>query len=660
MKSGYFKMFLLLTLIFVIAFPKTGSASQPGTVEKLGTMHHSIGILSAVFGKGPNGEQAMYAVSSGSPAVLNVINVDSGEKISSHKLVGAAQGWGSVIAPDGRVYVAGSANLYRYSPETDTVENLGRAVSTESTLWRLKSDSEGRIYGGSFPNGKLYMYDPEKDQFTDFGPMAEGEQYLRSHDLYKDKVYIGMGSRAKLIEFTPKTGEKKEILLPEGYKHEKYVYDLDIRKHFLFARVTDSSTLLVYDLKKKEWINEITGVKGGEVSPAGPKNKIYFNKDNELHAYDLKKHLLEPTGFKDTWSAKGYGWADIDDKNFEGPDLVSSLFNGRFWVYNPKTGASKFMETQMEGQPIPLQSIGLGPDGNIYTSGYLSGGFARYSPAENKITSFSGFGQAENMISTDKYLYLGVYSGGYIYRYDPDLPYEHDPSNADAAINPKRLFTLKPHGQDRPFGFAEGDGKVFIGTVPDYGQLGGALTILDEANDHYEVFRNVVNSQSVISLQYKNNLVYGGTSVSGGLGVVPSEKEAKLFIFDPSSNQKIYEGTPLPGEKAIGALAFDKDGFLWGMSPGKIFKFDPKTKEVLLTKELFPYSWEGVGHYWRGAFLSANADGKFYGTSLGKLFSFDPVSLEMKILDSDASLFTMDKNGDLYFARGTDLYRYNR
>ncbi|UOK56297.1 hypothetical protein MGI18_14995 [Bacillus sp. OVS6] len=61
-----------------------------------------------------------------------------------------------------------------------------------------------------------------------------------------------------------------------------------------------------------------------------------------------------------------------------------------------------------------------------------------------------------------------------------------------------------------------------------------------------------------------------------------------------------------------------------------------------------------------GAFLSANADGKFYGTSLGKLFSFDPVSLEMKILDSDASLFTMDKNGDLYFARGTDLYRYNR
>ncbi|UOK56298.1 hypothetical protein MGI18_15000 [Bacillus sp. OVS6] len=190
------------------------------------------------------------------------------------------------------------------------------------------------------------------------------------------------------------------------------------------------------------------------------------------------------------------------------------------------------METQMEGQPIPLQSIGLGPDGNIYTSGYLSGGFARYSPAENKITSFSGFGQAENMISTDKYLYLGVYSGGYIYRYDPDLPYEHDPSNADAAINPKRLFTLKPHGQDRPFGFAEGDGKVFIGTVPDYGQLGGALTILDEANDHYEVFRNVVNSQSVISLQYKNNLVYGGTSVSGDLvSFLLKRKRSCLFLI---------------------------------------------------------------------------------------------------------------------------------
>jgi hypothetical protein len=651
--------FLALILLVSLISP-TALKADAATIEKLGTPHYSIAILSSAYGTGPNGEEAIFSIANGSPAVLNIIDAKTGNKISAHPLPGASQAWGAVTDPFGNVYIAGGANLYQYHPDKDQVENLGKAVSTESTLWHIKSDEEGRIYGGTFPNGKLFMYDPAAKKFTDYGPMAEGEQYSRSLDLYKGDVYVGMGAHAHLIKFDPATQEKEELPLPEAYQNEKFVYDLDIVKHYMFARVTDSGTLLVYDLKRKKWIDEITGVKGLKVSPAGRKNLIYFNKDNEIHSYNPKNQKLTPTGFKNSWSNRGFGWIHLDEQGFKGPSLVSMLFNGTYWVFNPKSGQSKIMQAQMEGQPISIQSIGVGPEGNIYTSGYLSGGFAQYSAADNKLTSFSGFGQAENMIATNKYLYLGVYTGGVIYQYDPDLPYDLDAGNTNEATNPKKLFELKGYEQDRPFGVAQGDGKVFFGTVPTYGKLGGALTILNEESGAYEVFRNVVENQSVIALQYKDGLVYGATSVSGGLGITPTETEAKLFIFDPVKKEKIFETTPLSGEKAIGTLAFDPDGNLWGMSPGKIFKFNTQTREVIQSKELFPFSWSGVGHYWRGAFLDYDADGSFYGTTLGRLFRFNPLTWEVEVLNNDASLYAKDRNGNFYFSRGTDLYRYVR
>ncbi|MGE6257221.1 WD40 repeat domain-containing protein [Heyndrickxia sporothermodurans] len=654
---------ITLSVFFILSLaimPKSSYLKAAGKAENLGVPHHSIGILSAVYGLGPNGEEAIYAPSNGNPAVLNVINAKTGEKISTHLLEGATQAWGTVIDKFGQVYIAGGANLYRYDPDKDKVENLGRAVKSETTLWHIKADDEGRIYGGSYPNGKVFMYDPAKNQFIDFGSIVEGEQYSRSIALYKNDIFVGMGSRAHLIKFNPKTGGKTEIILPEKYQKESFVYDLDVVKDRLFARMSDSSTLLVYDLKQSKWINEITGVKGVKVSPKGPKNLVYFNKDNELFSYNLKTNKLSATGFHDTWSNKGFGWVHLNEPDFTGPSLSSVIFNGQYWVYNPKSGKSKFIQAEMEGQPIGLQSIGLGPDGNIYTSGYLTGGFARYSPSENKITSFSGFGQAENMISTSRYLYLGVYPGAEIYQYDPNKPYDYNPSNIEESTNPKRIFSLKKFDQDRPFGLAEGDGKVFIGTVPSYGKLGGTLTIFDEKSGSNETYQDLIPNQSIISLQYKDGLIIGGTSIWGGLGAEPVAEEGKIFIFDVATKQKIYEGTPLPGEKAIGALSIDKDGYLWGMSPGKIFKFDLNSRQVIQSKQLFPFSWTGLDHYWRGAFINYDKDGHFYGSTLGNLFTFNPDTWEIEVLENNAALFSKDKDGNLYFGRDAELFRFNR
>ncbi|RXZ01386.1 WD40 repeat domain-containing protein [Fictibacillus sp. S7] len=660
MKKWYMNL-LLCCLLATCLFPFSIQAHTAGHTERLGTAHFNIGIHSSAYGKGPDGNQVIYAAASGTPTMLNIINPVDGKKIASHPLNGAASAWGMVVDPNGLVYIAGGSFLYRYDPKTDTVTNLGKPVESETALWRLQSDHLGRIFGGTYPNGKVFMYDPEKKSFTDFGQVAQDQGYTRSVAVAQRHVYAGTGvKKAQLIEIMPETGKKNNIPLPEKFASEQDLYDLDAYRGFLFARVTPSNTMLVYDLTKKKWVDEFENVKGSRVSPPDAKGLVYFNIGDELYSYRLSDKELTPTGYKESWSNKGFGWMKLPGAGLKGKSLLSMRYNGSFWIYNPKTGQSKSIEADIEGQPVEIQSIGRGPDGNIYTSGYPTGGFTKYSPEDHEFTRFRGFGQAENMLSTDRFLYLGVYTGGVIYKYDPEKPYDHDPVNVPKATNPRALFSLKSESQDRPFGWAKGDRNLFIGTVPDYGKLGGALTVLNEETESYDVHPNIVSNQSIISLSYNGGIVYGGTSVFGGLGSTPTESEGKLFAYDPAANKKLFEISPLPGEKAIGALSFDKNGYLWGMSPGKIFKFDPATRQVIGSKELFPFSWSSIGHYWRGVFLDYDSDGNFYGTTLGKLFKFNPETWETEILDEDASLYAKDLSGNFYFSRGTDLYRYSR
>ena len=623
----------------------------------LGEPHSAVSILKAAYGKGPNGEDVIFAGSTGETSTFNVVDAKTGEMLSSHLLQGEPQVWGTVVSPDGNVYFSAGASLYRYMPAFDKVERVGKPIDTEKVLWHITVDEEGKIYGTTYPNGKVFMYDPLAEEFTDYGTMAEGQQYTRSIAYHDGMIYVGTGSEAHLVKLNPLTGNIAEIELPGRYQSESFVYDLDAVEGYLYARVTDSATLLVYDLEEEVWIDEISNVKGITVSPASSDHLVYFNKNDELHAYDPKKRSLFPTGFRDSWANKGFGWIELNEPGFESASLISTLADGKSWVYNPDSGERKYIQGLYKEEPVVIQSVGLGPDGDIYTSGYLSGGFAKYSQEKEEIVDYGGFGQIENMISTDENLYLGVYTKANIYMYDPQKKYHFDRGDIEGSTNPKKLFSLEQYGQDRPFGLAWGDGKLFVGTVPSYGKLGGVLAMYDEKTEQLEVFQNIVKNQSVVELAYKDGLVYGATSVFGGLGIRPSEEEAKLFIFDPEKKEIVYEDVPLPGEKAISTLEFDEQGYLWGMSPGKIFKFDLETKMVVHTEELFQHSWEGINNYWKGSELIYD-DGVFYGLAKNRFFTYNTRTSAMRMLETNVASIEQDNDGTIFLSKGTKLYRY--
>jgi hypothetical protein len=148
---------------------------------------------------------------------------------------------------------------------------------------------------------------------------------------------------------------------------------------------------------------------------------------------------------------------------------------------------------------------------------------------------------AEGMgVYGDHQIFMGIYPRARLKVFDVTKPCSDE--------NPKQIEELDRFDQDRPFAVlgVESLKKVFFGTISDYGTLGGALSVYDVETGKTEVHRNVVQDQSVSSLAYCDGMIVGGTTIAGGLGIKPKEKEAKLFLWDPKTNEKVFETVPTP------------------------------------------------------------------------------------------------------------------
>lgn len=301
-----------------------------------------------------------------------------------------------------------------------------------------------------------------------------------------------------------------------------------------------------------------------------------------------------------------------------------------------------------------IQSLHTGFDGNIYIGGYLGAtGFTSYLPAEGTFTEVQEFGQVETVASVNDKLYIGTYGHSRIYEYDPTRPW--------TSSNPRMLADLSGYGQDRPFASVGVDSlhKLYVGSVADYGNHQGALAVYDGAKRKVEVFSPIVSEQGIVSLAYKDGLLYGGTTIYGGLGTSgPKEKEGKLFVFDTATHTKVFEIAPVPGRKVVSGLLAGPDGMIWGVAEDTIFKFDPNTRQIVYSEaKLGRY---GTGTVWVDAFLTLGADGNVYGTNRQKLFfMIKPDSMEfIKIKHGAGNYLTQDRYGDLYMASDADLWKY--
>src|SRR5699024_2499668 len=142
---------------------------------------------------------------------------------------------------------------------------------------------------------------------------------------------------------------------------------------------------------------------------------------------------------------------------------------------------------------------------------YLSSGvMGRIDPDTEEIESLRGPKQGDAIIAHGDQLVVSSYPAAVVHTGEPSA----DWSDFEQILQLGRVAPVEPY---LIFGRGPVGVRVAAGSVPDYGQLGGALTPVDPATGQAEFQRDGVRPQSRGSLAQRDGLIYGGTSIHGGL-----------------------------------------------------------------------------------------------------------------------------------------------
>jgi hypothetical protein len=382
-------------------------------------------------------------------------------------------------------------------------------------------------------------------------------------------------------------------------------------------------------------------------APLAPDGRsVYFTSSGQLWRYDLTTDTPAPvndaTG-QPIAAGAGVGWGFIDGVLYA---AIGNYAGQALW-YDPSAGTHERFTLPFPPQAIDIANLTAAADGTVYTNLFINGNLAAFDPTTETVTTLGRLGQADGFGWHDGLLYAGVYPYGGVLVYDPDQPYA-------LGTNPRELFRLQnDHGQNRPVAIVGTPDTLYVGSTPDYGQWGGALTAYDLATGTVTVTRDIVPDQAVVSLAVLGDTLWGGSSIAGGGGTTPRATEAKLFSVDLATGEKTGEYTPVPGADAIDALTEGPDGRLWGLASGVLFAFDPIRRRVVRRKDL-----PGGSSGWQDE-IHVNPNGYVYASSGGQLLRIEPRSWRVVVVrDAGTRRLDQDDAGNLWFSDGARLLRY--
>ncbi|RBQ16865.1 hypothetical protein DP939_27755 [Spongiactinospora rosea] len=227
-------------------------------------------------------------------------------------------------------------------------------------------------------------------------------------------------------------------------------------------------------------------------------------------------------------------------------------------------------------------------------------------------------------------IYLGAYPRARIYEYDPSREWR-------LGVNPKEVWNGDAVSGDRPFAMAAAGDRLAIGTVKKSGYLGGRLLFHNPRTGRTEVHDKLVKDQSIMSLAYRNGVLYAGTSVYGGYGAAETQTDARLIAWDVKKGRELWEKTPVPGERTVSSLSFDRQGRLWGATAGVVFRYDDDGR--FTSRRYTPYNWPQDGGYALADLAFRKRDGQLYGSMPGVgLYRLDPRTWKMTVITDARSI----------------------
>ncbi len=549
----------------------------------------------------------------GAPLFLLAVNPDTGESRQFNGPLSTEMGsWGYTVDHENRIYCGSYYNghLLRFDPKKETWEDLGQpGGEKESFICRITTAPDGKIWGGTFPSATLFSYDPKTGVSQNFGRMDPEQFYCYPTAGEDGLIYCALQfAKADIVVFDPEKKTKTSLIPVEARKPGR----VDLRKGIdgkIYVKLSTADF----------WFRVEEGRKLVVVSdPSGsfPKNTL----------------------------PDGRHFSVVDNKILR--------------IENPLTKEAKEISLNYDAAGSFIFTLGTGPDNRIYGSSMLPLRLFVHEPEKGSLANLGkaslATGEIYSMAPLGDKLYLCSYPEGRLSVYDPKKALRF---GEDENANPRDLVSLG-EGLYRPRAMVAGPhGRVYVGGYPDYGLHGGAIGVYDPEKGEKRIYRHVIPNQSIASLAYsrKWDLLAAGSSIRGGNGTRPVEKEAKLILWDPKEEKKIFEVVPVSEAKTILSLAATEDGMIYGITDnGKGFVLDVE-KRVL--KKIFELGFKDPLE----VSLQGGPEGRLYGLAQEAIFSVVPPSDEVSLIarppvSIESGMAILGRK--IYFGSGAHLWEF--
>ncbi len=622
--------FTLLTLcclslfMTTTAYASTNTHVQNASISSLTNTYSNIGqetgvgeVVNWAVGPGSNGQKEQIYISykyvNGSFDLVEADPNSGAFQIHTSPIAGE---WGAnaeITGPDGNIYLGTlpHAHWVEYSPSTHKMTDLGSASSTEQYIWGSTIGTDHKIYGVTYPHAKLVQLDPTTQKITDLGSMDPVQQYARYIAASSDGfIYIGIGSaKSTVVAYNIATGQHKAIL---PYNQTGFAKVYTGNDNNTYAQLPDGTayklsgwTATSIPTTSLARAQSVALSDGSTVGVAGTQINVYQPDGHEI------SHTLNYTG--------------------NGPDLFR---------------------------------LAAGPDGNIYGSTILPSSLVTMHIANaststpSRLTTVGTLGYAEvySFLSDATRLYMAGYG------YNQTLA-TYDPSQAFSGTNNPAYNPNYTYSDWRPTAMIQGsNNNIYIGATPGYGKLGGPLVRWNTADNTVQESDNIVTDQSIYSLTMANGKVVGGTSIYGGDGSTPTQSAAKLFVWDPVTNSKLYETIPVPGATYISNLITAPNGLVYGFANSTLFIFNPVSRKITIPGYYLPTN---TYVYNIGNNMAIGSDGNIWGLSTSGVYTINVSTNSVTLFPSPEKItagfvFMPNKvTGDcLYFASNSYLYKF--
>lgn len=517
----------------------------------------------------------------------------------------------------GALYIgaAHSGDLYRYDPDADRLELLGR-INPDGVIFpcRIEEDAEGRIWIASYATADLTRYDPATAEFTRYGRMDEVDMYAYCFVTSDGTVAcLIKQTRPHVVVLDPETGEKRTV----GPVVDRAEGSLDL------FRGTDGLLYIESSIGNYR-VDRFEALQVGTVPEPEPQADS-FQDGTRFRYLDADTH---------------------DHRTIE---------------VTPPSGAARVFALDYTAAGTDIFCLHGGPDACIYGTSVLPERFFRFDPGTGESVDFGvcseSVGEAYSMANLDGLIYISSYPAARVSVYDPARSYRY---GTDDSANPRELGRLDDISYRPRSTLAGPGGKVWFASLPDYGMWGGPLAWYDPATGQKKSFKRIVGDASCYTLAWLEELelLAVGTTVQGGSGTTPRVDSTEILLFDYAAERVVWQGAPDGRVAAFTTLVAIQGNRIVGVcsieGTQKLFRFEGGSRRFELIADVPDGGLIDLG-------ITQGPNGQLFALGRNGVYRIDPESLacsNLVLFDSPVeghlSLGPVIK-GELYFSLGHRL-----